>query len=116
MMALDDFQDPAGFVAGIDDDRFAGLGIAYNVAIALQHADREDFVNKFLSVVHTAQYNICRTRFSWFALAASPNKTKQAEVAAEKLATSHSEGLGLPEESAFSWVLRRKADPSLRSG
>ena len=43
-------------------------------------------------------------------------KTPQAEQAAEKLATSHSEGLGLPEESAFSWVWRRKADPSLRSG
>jgi hypothetical protein len=37
-------------------------------------------------------------------------------VAAEILATSHSEELGLPEESAFSWVWRRKADPSLRSG
>jgi hypothetical protein len=40
----------------------------------------------------------------------------QAAVAAEKLSTSHSEGLGLPEESTFSWVWRRKADPSLRSG
>jgi hypothetical protein len=38
------------------------------------------------------------------------------EEAEEKLATSHSEGLGLPEESVFSWVWRRKADPSLRSG
>jgi hypothetical protein len=37
-------------------------------------------------------------------------------VAAEKLATSHSEGLGLPEESVFSLIWRRKADPSLRSG
>jgi hypothetical protein len=40
----------------------------------------------------------------------------QASVAAEKLATCHSEGSGLPEESAFSRVWRRKADPSLRSG
>ena len=35
------------------------------------------------------------------------------EVAAEKVSTSHSEGLGLPEESAFSWVWRRTADPSV---
>jgi hypothetical protein len=40
----------------------------------------------------------------------------QSIQAAEKLATCHSEGLGLPEESAFSLVWRRKADPSLRSG
>jgi hypothetical protein len=43
-------------------------------------------------------------------------KNPQAELAAEKFATCHSEGRGLPEESAVSWVLRRKADPSLRSG
>jgi hypothetical protein len=46
----------------------------------------------------------------------SPWLDAAAKVAAEKLASSHSEGLGLPEESAFSWVWRRKADPSLRSG
>jgi hypothetical protein len=28
-------------------------------------------------------------------------RTRQAEEAVEELATSHSEGLGLPEESAF---------------
>jgi len=37
-------------------------------------------------------------------------------VPAEKLATSHSEGLGLPEESVFSLFWRRKSDPSLRLG
>jgi hypothetical protein len=47
MMALDDFQDSAGIVTGIDHDGFAGLRIADDVAIALQHADREDFVNEF---------------------------------------------------------------------
>ena len=40
----------------------------------------------------------------------------QAEVAKEKLATCHSEGRCLPEESAVSWKSRRKADPSLRPG
>jgi hypothetical protein len=39
----------------------------------------------------------------------------QAKVAAEKLTTSHSEGLNSPEESAFSWIWRRNADLSLRS-
>jgi hypothetical protein len=52
----------------------------------------------------------CRKRFGFSGFVA------QASQAAEKLATSHSEGPGLPEESVFSWVCRRKADPSLRSG
>ena len=64
MMPLDHFQDSRRIVARIDDDRFAGLRIADDVAIALQHADRKNFVNQFLSFLHTAQYNIgiaCRT-------------------------------------------------------
>jgi hypothetical protein len=40
----------------------------------------------------------------------------QASVAAEKFATSHSEGLGSPEESAFSWVWRRKSRSLGRRG
>jgi hypothetical protein len=40
----------------------------------------------------------------------------RASQIAEKLTPCHSEGRGLPEESAFSCNWRRKADPSLRSG
>jgi hypothetical protein len=53
MMPLDNFQDSCGIVARIDDDRFAGPRVTDNVAIALQHADREDFVNEFLGFPHT---------------------------------------------------------------
>jgi len=41
---------------------------------------------------------------------------RRLKQAAEKHAPCHSEGQGLPEESAVSWKPRRKADPSLRSG
>ena len=43
-------------------------------------------------------------RFSLWGLILSWDEPPQAEVAAENLATSHSEGLGLPEESLFSYV------------
>jgi hypothetical protein len=71
MMPLDNFQDSAGIVAGIDDNRFAGLRVANNMAIALQHSDRKDFVNEFLRFPHTPQYNICRTGFSLLVLSFS---------------------------------------------
>ena len=46
-MPLDNFQNCFGVVAGIDDDGFVRLRISDNVAIALQHADRKDFVDEF---------------------------------------------------------------------
>jgi hypothetical protein len=58
MMLSDHFQDSAGIVARIDNDRFARQRVTDNVAIALQHADRKDFVNEFLGFRHTLQYNI----------------------------------------------------------
>ena len=50
MVPLDDFEDSRRVVTGIDDDRFAGLRIADNVAIALQHSHRKYFVNEFLGL------------------------------------------------------------------
>ncbi len=47
MMPVNYFQDSGGIVARVDDDCFAGLRVADDVAIALQHADRENFVNEF---------------------------------------------------------------------
>jgi hypothetical protein len=44
------------------------------------------------------------TRAAELKLGPPEDKTAQAEVAVKKLASSHSEGLGLPEESAFSWI------------
>src|SRR5882672_12594266 len=58
MIPLDNFQDSAGIVPRIDDDRFKRFWITDNVAIALQHANRKDFVNEFLGFRHTLQYTI----------------------------------------------------------
>ena len=58
MVPLDYVQNFAGIVSGIDHDGFAGLRIADNVAVALQHADRKNFVDEFFGVPHTPQYNI----------------------------------------------------------
>ena len=52
MMAVDCFQNSRGVVAGIDHDCFAGLWIADDVAIALQHSYWEDFVDEFLGPAH----------------------------------------------------------------
>ena len=47
LMAMNDLQDSLGVIAGIDDQSFARFWVADNVAIALQHSDRQDFVNDF---------------------------------------------------------------------
>jgi hypothetical protein len=53
VVPLDHFQNAGGIVAGIDDDRFPRPGVTDNMAIALQHADRKDFVNQFFVFPHT---------------------------------------------------------------
>ena len=60
LMPLDHFEDSVCIVTGINDNRFARIWVTDNVAITLQHADREDFVNEFLRFRHTPQYNIAR--------------------------------------------------------
>jgi len=46
--------DTPDFVAWVHDDCFVRYGIAQNRAIALQHSDRNDFMNQFLR--HRPQY------------------------------------------------------------
>ena len=47
VMALNDLQDSFGVVARIDHDSVARVRVADNVAIALQHANGKDLMNKF---------------------------------------------------------------------
>jgi hypothetical protein len=51
-MPLDDLQNSFSIVARIDDDCFARARIAQDVAIALQHADGQDFMDEFLRFRH----------------------------------------------------------------
>ena len=44
-VAREDLQDLGNVVAGIDNDGFARLLVAENGAVALQHSDRQNFVN-----------------------------------------------------------------------
>lgn len=46
-VVADDFEDAIDLVARVDDDGFARLWVAKDRAIALQHADGNDFVNEF---------------------------------------------------------------------
>jgi len=50
----ENFLDAPDFVAWVHDDCFVRYGIAQNRAIALQHSDRNDFMNQFLR--HRPQY------------------------------------------------------------
>src|SRR6266849_1347769 len=63
-MALDDFQNSLGVIAWVDDHGLARFGISDDVAIALQHADREDFVNRAGGVGHEKQYSIDQAGYS----------------------------------------------------
>jgi hypothetical protein len=45
VIARENRFDALDFVAGVDDERFAGFGVAQYVAIALKHTDRQGFVN-----------------------------------------------------------------------
>ena len=47
MVPVNHFQDSGGIVARVDDDCFTGLRVADDVAVALQHADGENFVDEF---------------------------------------------------------------------
>jgi hypothetical protein len=47
-MLCQNFEYSGGFISRIHHERFARFGIADNRAIALQHADRQDFVNDLL--------------------------------------------------------------------
>ncbi len=58
VMALDHFHDSRGIVARIDDNCFARVRIAHDVAIALQHSHGENFVDEFFGFGHRLQYNI----------------------------------------------------------
>src|SRR5260221_7327576 len=57
-MALDDFENSVGIVAGVDNDGLVRFRISHDVAIALQHANREDFVNEVRGAQHEKQYSI----------------------------------------------------------
>lgn len=52
-----DLQNPIGFIPGIDNEGFSRLRIADDRAIALQHADRQDFVDDFF--VHGSDGQPC---------------------------------------------------------
>src|ERR1700722_17307792 len=47
IMPAQNFEDAVHFIAGIHDDCFFSSGIAEDRAIALQHPDRDDFVDQF---------------------------------------------------------------------
>ena len=55
---LDDIENTRGIVARINHQSFVCLRIADNVAIALQHSHRQDFVNQFCGFGHGSQYSI----------------------------------------------------------
>jgi hypothetical protein len=131
LVPFDHFQNPRCIIARIDDDCFSGLGIAQNVTVALQHANRQDFMDEFLSFGHGKEYSICVAAFrdaSAFALLvchaahqiqAVVDGTSRKAERTEKLnklkngtgchTTSQRSfrGPGLPEESAFSSALRK---------
>ncbi len=46
MMALENFENFFGVVSGIDDDGVVRFRVSDDVAIALQHADGKNFVNR----------------------------------------------------------------------
>ncbi len=79
MMTLDNFQDSDSIVAGIDDDCFARLQVADNVAIALEHADWKDFVNEFRAFWHENQY-ITGERFRNELLRRRPTSSKHTRI------------------------------------
>src|SRR5579871_3316043 len=58
MMLFDQRENAPSVIAGIDDDRFAGFLVANDMAVALQHANRKDFVDESLWLLHTVHYSI----------------------------------------------------------
>ncbi len=54
LVTIENLDDALHLIARIDDDRFMRLRIAKNRAIALQHADGNNFVNQILR--HSPKY------------------------------------------------------------
>ena len=59
--AIYDFHDPFGVSAGIDHDCCVRVRVAYNVAIALQHADGKYFMDEVCGFSHLGKYSSHRS-------------------------------------------------------
>src|ERR1700728_3748782 len=65
MMALDRFQDARGVIARVDDDGFSSMRISSNVAITVEHPDRETIVDEVCGTRDMSKYNIMRDSHCW---------------------------------------------------
>ncbi len=101
VVAREDFEDALDFVAGIDDQGFMRFGIAHDRAVALEHANGEDFVDQAFG--HWVEYSIGvggASLLPWAAGGSTPKlKDLHTESTEKRRRTQRKLGGGIEEHS-----------------